>query len=1581
MKKILRLGIFLFGFFILFICSLLVLQKGNMPFREAIVDDSSWLVSFIERKLSAPNHQVRMHNVRGVLSSQASIGVITISDDRGVWLEIANAKMNWRRLALMRGRIEIDQLSMERITFLRKPQSFTSTESGVFTIPKLLLDVSINALIAKHVAFKQDFFGLSSDVSLKGHLALISGDLDVDIAVHRLDAPGYLFLLAKISNNSSIAKIDITADEPQNGIVANVLNVEKRPALNLAIQGEGTLDDLSVTLHLKANHQPVLDGSVILARSSEGYSLSTKLAGTIGLFIPAQYRSQFESEVALQAQAMMTKEGVMRLDHMTLQSQLMNFMANAEITADGFLRRLFVNGNMALRDKEKESAHLPLVEKKISADNLTLTIDYGRKGQQTWKGQLVMHHLGNDNVFIRDAVFDMGGVSENLDNPASRHVGIQISGTLQGVTNPNGVLTGDLNQTVHVHLDTDILAGKPALIHDLSVTAQGFSVWLKGELDRLVFKGDLGLKAQTLVPLSLLSGQPLSGSADIKAKGSISLISGVFDFGLSGVADNVKIGVETIDPLLKGKFTLSSNAARNTTGLIILRHLHLKNQHAHVNAKGYLSSKDTKIDLDAQMSDLSVWDSRIGGAVTIRGAARGHNNLIMLSARAHVSEAFLVRKKLQNTTLNINALMDNTLPVSPSFIGFIEGDGTFSEKPLQLSASFNNSNHIWKFQHLNVKGGHATITGGFSQTIKGFIKGILHIDADDISTLSALFLQEGSGSVKGDFILDEKNGRQKVDLKANIDHLIFAENEIKKLTIQADILDPFGAIQFEGFVNAEHIQTPLMIINHLNARASGDNGQTVFNVQLMMPDDTSAQLAGRVLTKELPAGVKQTVQIETVDVKHSNLHATLLKPATIIYKDNGVMVNELGLSVNEGEIVLSGDFYDILNLNLTISALPVALVDLWKLDFGAVGTLSGQVMISGSFAKPDITYDIKGQELTLAALQEDQIMPFMLSAKGRFADQTLTMYTDLAGDKLQMQAEGTVSLDKGTIELHVDLQKFSAHLANSLMKGKFLKKMVMDKVSIGETIKDLSEHLTSSFIKEQFWGGIMIGTVDIGGKLKDLSANFDLSIQDLVVMTHKGSAAVSISTRGSYKNSTLHIEHIKANGYKGLDCSVNGYISLNDSGVDLKVKGTMPLILIDPFLARRGAYLMGSATIDTAISGMFSQLQLKGHLTVANGSFFDPQTNFGLKNIAIEGKLKGYDITLERADAHFLGGGSVSASGHIANDLKTDLVLHLKHANYNDGSMIFMTLTGDANITGHFLRGLVIGGDLTVEKGAFIFPDSFQKGKLLDIKHKNLTKPIQKTLERAEVLSNSQNDVVAKETFSVVQLDIHLNAYNKFLVQGRGLDVELGGLVSFKGPLNDVRPFGELQMIRGRFDILSQRIDFDQGQATFSGSFIPVIHLVANHNSGDTRVTVTVSGNVSDLDVYFSSQPVLPQDEVLARLIFNRSLSELSPFQLAQLASAAAELAGAGNTNTSLLSSLRTKIGLDDLDVVIDEKGNTGLRVGRYIHNNIYLGFEAGSDGTTKGTANLDISKNLKARGAIGNDNNSSFGLFYERDY
>jgi translocation and assembly module TamB len=216
-------------------------------------------------------------------------------------------------------------------------------------------------------------------------------------------------------------------------------------------------------------------------------------------------------------------------------------------------------------------------------------------------------------------------------------------------------------------------------------------------------------------------------------------------------------------------------------------------------------------------------------------------------------------------------------------------------------------------------------------------------------------------------------------------------------------------------------------------------------------------------------------------------------------------------------------------------------------------------------------------------------------------------------------------------------------------------------------------------------------------------------------------------------------------------------------------------------------------------------------------------------------------------------------------------------------------------------------------------------------------------------------------------LDVTVNAPNQIFIRGRGLDAEVGGSVRLAGPLSNVQPVGAFALERGRLSVLGQRLDFETGTVTLMGDLDPQLNFVARTQGDGITVFVTIAGRASAPEVTFTSNPSLPQDEVLSRLIFKRSMGELTPLQLAQLAGAAAELVGGGGGG--LVDGLRGAAGLADLDVVTDAQ------------DNVYLGVTAGANGQSKVTINLDVTDDLVVRGSAGQDGNSSIGVFYEQDY
>jgi translocation and assembly module TamB len=230
-----------------------------------------------------------------------------------------------------------------------------------------------------------------------------------------------------------------------------------------------------------------------------------------------------------------------------------------------------------------------------------------------------------------------------------------------------------------------------------------------------------------------------------------------------------------------------------------------------------------------------------------------------------------------------------------------------------------------------------------------------------------------------------------------------------------------------------------------------------------------------------------------------------------------------------------------------------------------------------------------------------------------------------------------------------------------------------------------------------------------------------------------------------------------------------------------------------------------------------------------------------------------------------------------------------------------------------------------------------------------------------------------------IRLNVTVKAPQRIFVRGRGLDTELGGTVRLTGAMSTLSAVGEFRMVRGRLDILTQRIVFDRGDVSFAGDLDPILEFSGSTRSGNTTITVVVSGRASDPSVTFSSVPELPQDEILARLIFNKGVGELSPLQVARLAAAVSELSGGSG---GVLSRLRASTGLDDLDIVTDEKGRTSVAAGRYVTENVYLGVQQGAtSGSSRVTIDLDVTKDIKARAGMGVDGGSTLGIFFEREY
>jgi translocation and assembly module TamB len=189
---------------------------------------------------------------------------------------------------------------------------------------------------------------------------------------------------------------------------------------------------------------------------------------------------------------------------------------------------------------------------------------------------------------------------------------------------------------------------------------------------------------------------------------------------------------------------------------------------------------------------------------------------------------------------------------------------------------------------------------------------------------------------------------------------------------------------------------------------------------------------------------------------------------------------------------------------------------------------------------------------------------------------------------------------------------------------------------------------------------------------------------------------------------------------------------------------------------------------------------------------------------------------------------------------------------------------------------------------------------------------------------------------------------------------------------------------RGSLDIVGKRLDFKEGQLTFEGGeqIDPYLDLTAETRAEDITVTAKVEGPARAPKIALSSVPDMPEDEILARLLFGKSAGALSPFELLQLAQATADLAGV-NTGPGVLDRIRRSTGLDRLSLQeTDSAAGPSLSAGRYVSDRVYVGVSQGAkSASSAATVEIELTPNVKVESEVGAGGTGKAGINLEWDY
>jgi translocation and assembly module TamB len=416
------------------------------------------------------------------------------------------------------------------------------------------------------------------------------------------------------------------------------------------------------------------------------------------------------------------------------------------------------------------------------------------------------------------------------------------------------------------------------------------------------------------------------------------------------------------------------------------------------------------------------------------------------------------------------------------------------------------------------------------------------------------------------------------------------------------------------------------------------------------------------------------------------------------------------------------------------------------------------------------------------------------------------------------------------------------------------------------------------------------------------------------------------------------------------------------------------LALLADVLALDDQRLEGPLVADLSVGGTVARPDVNGTVRIDNALYENGTTGTVLRDLTLRLRADRQTITIEQLTAADGGEGRLAGDGTIAIDPAADypvaLRLQLDRARLVARDDVTATMSGDLTLDGTAAAPR-LGGLITVNQAEILIPDRFGPSvPVLEVEEVGRA-------AGARTISNSDSAGAELD----LGLDLTVELPGQVFVRGRGLDSEWQGRLQVEGTVAEPSVTGSLEVRRGDFELLGQRFELRVGTIQFTGATPPnpALDLQAVTRADDITAVVRVEGEAKAPEFKLESEPTMPEDEIVSRLLFRRAAGGLGPAQAIQLAAAVNTLRGGG---LGVLGQARQALGLDTLDISGGGLEDGRVRAGRYLNDNVFV--EVGR-GTAAGSEDVrlqvEILPNVSLDASTDAQAQSGIGLKWRFDY
>ena len=399
----------------------------------------------------------------------------------------------------------------------------------------------------------------------------------------------------------------------------------------------------------------------------------------------------------------------------------------------------------------------------------------------------------------------------------------------------------------------------------------------------------------------------------------------------------------------------------------------------------------------------------------------------------------------------------------------------------------------------------------------------------------------------------------------------------------------------------------------------------------------------------------------------------------------------------------------------------------------------------------------------------------------------------------------------------------------------------------------------------------------------------------------------------------------------------------------------------------------GPIALAADFSGRLTNPVIQGSMRTDNLRVESPLSGTVLTGMKAAGVFNGSRLVIDNFTAN-AGRGTVTGRAAFdlgaTNGLGIDISADAKAAQLIERDDLSATATGPLRIRSDGQTG-VISGNVILDRSAFRLGQAAAVAQVphLNVREINLPAGTRRDSEAAAM------------TWT---LDVKASAPDRMAVTGLGLDSEWRADLAISGAINAPRILGRADVVRGGYEFAGKRFELSRGVIRFQGEYPPdpVLDITANASVSSLAATITVTGTGQRPQIAFTSTPALPQEELLSRLLFGTSITNLSAAEAFQLGAAVASLQGGGGLDP--INAVRRAIGLDRLRIVgadASTGAKTSVAAGKYLTRRTYVEVVSDGQGYSATRVEFAITRWLSLISSISTIGKQSISARVSKDY